>query len=89
MCMSQTCVDVIFDPSAKLIERGRNATRLLATLAPSIINMDVAPVSAMACLGPIVFAGNVGNMSATCRRHVDLSPILTRHVCRGRHTKAK
>ena len=33
-------------------------------------------------------AGNVGNMSATCRRRANLSPILTRHACRGRHILA-
>jgi hypothetical protein len=26
---------------------------------------------------------------ATCRQRVDLSPIWTRHACRGRHTIAK
>ena len=34
-------------------------------------------------------AGNVGDMSATCRRRVDLSQILARHVCRVRHKIAK
>jgi hypothetical protein len=30
-------------------------------------------------------AGNVGNMSATCRRRVNLSPIWTRYACQGQH----
>ncbi len=49
-------MDLILDPSAKLIERGHTVMRRLATLALSIINMDVAPVSAMARLGAIVTA---------------------------------
>jgi hypothetical protein len=32
-------------------------------------------------------AGNVGNMSATCRQRVDLSQILARHVCCVRHKR--
>ena len=54
--MSHTCVDLILEPSGKLIERGRTAMHWLATLAPSIIKMDVALVSTMARLGAIVTA---------------------------------
>ncbi len=54
MFMSHTCVDLILEPSGKLIERGFNAMRWLATTAPSMMKMDVAPVSAMARLGAIV-----------------------------------
>ena len=31
---------------------------------------------------PVPLSGNVGDMSATCRRRADLLPILTRHACR-------
>ncbi len=30
----------------------------------------------------------VSDMSATCRRHVEKSPIFEQHACRGRHTLA-
>ncbi len=43
-------------PSGKLLVSGLAATRLLATLVPSMMNMEVAPVSAMAWLGAIVTA---------------------------------
>ncbi len=54
MFMSHMCVDLILEPSGKLIERGFNAVHRLATTAPSMMKMDVAPVSAMARLGAIV-----------------------------------
>ena len=54
MCMSHTCVDFICVPSGKLIIRGFTAMRLLATSAPSIMKMEVAPVSAIAQFGEIV-----------------------------------
>ena len=54
MFMSHTCVDLILEPSGKFIERGFNAVRRLATTAPSMMKMDVAPVSAMARSGAIV-----------------------------------
>ncbi len=56
MCMSHTCVDFIRVPSGKLIVRGFTAVRLLATSAPSIMKMEVAPVSAIAQFGAIVIA---------------------------------
>ena len=54
MFMSHTCVDLILEPSGKFIERGFNAVHRLATTAPSIMKMDVAPVSAMARSGAII-----------------------------------
>ena len=54
MCMSHTCVDFIRVPSGKLIVRGFTAMHLLATSAPSIMKMEVAPVSAIARFGAIV-----------------------------------
>ncbi len=51
MFISHTCVDWILLPSGKLIMRGDTAMRLLSMAAPSMMNMDVAPVSAIAwCL---------------------------------------
>jgi hypothetical protein len=47
--MSHMCVDLTFVPSGKLIDSGLVATRLLSTGVPSMMNIAVAPVSAMAC----------------------------------------
>ncbi len=52
--MSHTRVDLICFPSGKFIVRGDVAGRLLSTSAPSIIKMEVAPVSAIAWLVAIV-----------------------------------
>ena len=49
MVMSQQCVDLIFDPSGRLMVRGFVATRLLSTGVPSIMKIAVAPVSMIAC----------------------------------------
>ena len=49
MLMSQQCVDLIFDPSGRLIVSGFFATLLFATGVPSIMKIAVAPVSIMAC----------------------------------------
>jgi hypothetical protein len=54
--MSHTCVDCTFAPSGKFIFRGDKAAHLLLTLAPSIMKIDVAPVSAMAWFVAIVRA---------------------------------
>ena len=56
MTMSHTCVDCTCLPSGKLIVSGLTATRLLSKLAPSVMKMKVAPVSAMACVVTIVNA---------------------------------
>jgi hypothetical protein len=52
--MSHTCVDFIFLPSGMLMHKGLLVRRLFTTSAPSIMNMDVAPVSAMAWVGVVV-----------------------------------
>ena len=49
MLMSQQCVDLIFDPSGRLIVSGFVATCLFSTGVPSMMNIAVAPVSMMAC----------------------------------------
>jgi hypothetical protein len=54
--MSHTCVDRSFVPSGKFIVRGDKVICLLSMLAPSIMKMDVAPVSAMAWFVAIVRA---------------------------------
>ena len=54
--MSQTCEDWTWLPSGKLIWSGLVATRLLTTSTPSIMKMDVAPVSAIAWSCAIVTA---------------------------------
>ncbi len=53
ICTSHTCVDWIILPSDKLIVRGAVAMRLLATSAPSMMNIDVALVSAIAWFAAI------------------------------------
>jgi len=54
--MSQTCVDLTFFPLGKLMMSSLVAMRLLTTSMPSMIKMDVAPVSAIARFRPIVMA---------------------------------
>ena len=67
--MSQTCDDATFLPSGKLIVRGLVAGLLLITSTPSIIKIEVAPVSAMACVVAIVtaFRYSVDGLPGTCR----------------------
>jgi hypothetical protein len=52
--MSQMCVDVTLLPSGRLIVIGLFVLRRFLTGVPFIINIEVAPVSAMACVGAIV-----------------------------------
>jgi hypothetical protein len=44
MFILHTCVEYIFLPSGKLIVRGVRVTRLLSTGAPSMMNIDIAPL---------------------------------------------
>ncbi len=46
--MLQICIDIICLPSGKLIVRRVLATRLLTMTRPSMMNMDIVPVSAIA-----------------------------------------
>ena len=50
MFISHTCVECTFLPSGKLIVRGVRVTHLLLTGAPSMMNIDIGPVSTMAWL---------------------------------------
>jgi hypothetical protein len=63
--MSQTCVDNTFLPSGKLIVSGFSAIRLLSTSAPSMMKMEVAPVSVMAWVVAIVIALRYCGMGLT------------------------
>ena len=54
--MSQMCVDHIVVPSGKFILSGLVAIRLLSTSALSMMNIAVAPVSAMALFAAMVSA---------------------------------
>ena len=54
--MSHVCVDITRRPSGKLIVIGRSAIFLLTTSAFSMMNIDVAPVSAIACVDAMVRA---------------------------------
>ena len=52
--MSQMCVGVTLLPSGRLIVIGSLVRRRFLTGVPFIMNIEVAPVSAMACVGAIV-----------------------------------
>ncbi len=54
MVMSHRCVNFIILPSGMLMLKGLPVQCLFTTLAPSIMNMDVAPVSAVAWVDAIV-----------------------------------
>jgi hypothetical protein len=47
--MSHTCVDLTFLPLGRFIVNGFEVLRLLTTLTPSMIKVDVAPVSTIGC----------------------------------------
>jgi hypothetical protein len=73
--MLHTCVDLICFPSGKFIIRGDVAGRLLSTSAPSIIQMEVAPVSAIAWLVAIVSALRCCGMGVQTMRR-PLTPLI-------------
>ncbi len=54
--MSYMCVDVTLLPSGKLIVIGLFVVRRFLTSVPFMMNIEVAPVSAIACVGAIVIA---------------------------------
>ncbi len=54
--MSHRCVDLTWLPSGKLIVDCFVAGRMFLMGVPSIMNMDVAPVSTIACIAAIVIA---------------------------------
>jgi hypothetical protein len=56
MVMLHACVDCTLRPSGRFIVNGFDATCLFATLMPSMTNMDVAPVSVIACNVAIMMA---------------------------------
>jgi hypothetical protein len=56
MFISHTCVDWILLRSGNLIVRGDTAMHLLSTAEPSMMNIDVAPMSAIAWCFAIVRA---------------------------------
>jgi len=53
---SQMCVDDTLLPSGKLIVIGLFVVRRFLTGVPFMMNIEVAPVSAIACVGAIVIA---------------------------------
>jgi hypothetical protein len=53
---SHICIDLTFRPSGMLMVKGFVVTLLLTTSTASIMKMDVAPVSAIACVDAIVMA---------------------------------
>ncbi len=56
MSTSHMCVDTIFFPSKRLMCVGFVAMQMLLAGVPAITNIDVAPVSATACVGAICIA---------------------------------
>ena len=47
--MSHVCVDFTFVPSSRLMVSGRMASRRFSHGVPSMMNIEVAPVSAISC----------------------------------------
>jgi hypothetical protein len=56
IAISQMWVDLTFHPSGMLIVKGLIVILLLTTSSPSIMKMEVAPVSVIACVDVIVIA---------------------------------
>jgi hypothetical protein len=54
--LCHTCVDITLLPSGKLIVIGLFVVRRFLTGMPFMMNIEVAPVSAIACVGAIVIA---------------------------------
>ena len=54
--MSQMCVDDTLLPSGKLIVIGLFVVQRFLTGVPFMMNIEVAPVSAIVCVGAIVIA---------------------------------
>ena len=79
ICMSHTCVYLICFPSGKLIVRGDIAGHLLSTSAPSIIKMEVAPMSAIAWLVAIVSALRYCGMG--CPNNAQAVNAIDWHTC--------
>jgi hypothetical protein len=74
--MLHTCVDCTLRSSGRLISNGLDATHLFATLTPSMTNMDVAPVSAIACNVTIVMA-----FKALCEVGPNNAWVKVAHAC--------
>jgi hypothetical protein len=64
-----TCIDYTFLPSGMLMVIGLVAMHLLLTSTPSIIKIDVVPVSAMACRVAIVIPFIVSSVGAPNNTH--------------------
>jgi hypothetical protein len=79
--MSHTCVDHIVLPSGKFIVRADKAIRLLSTSAPSIMKIDVAPVSVMAWFVAIVSTFEYCGMGLPNKA----CAIATIEVCAGKY----
>ena len=54
--MSHVCVDITFVPSGRLIVSGRTARSRFLHGVPSMMKIEVAPVSAIACDAAIAIA---------------------------------
>ncbi len=79
MVMLQTCVDIICHPLGMLIFKGFAAGILLTTSMPSMMKIEVAPVSAIAWVDAIVIAFRysfVGLPHNTCTAATSNKPEL-------------
>jgi hypothetical protein len=76
MAMSHMCVDCTLCPSGRLIVNGLDATHLFTTSTPSMINMDVAPGSPIACNVMIVMA-----FKALCEVGPKNARVAVAHAC--------
>jgi hypothetical protein len=54
MAMLHTCVDRTLRPPGKLMVNGFDVVCIFKTSMPSMMNMDIVPVSAIACVVAIV-----------------------------------
>jgi hypothetical protein len=75
MLMLQMCVNITLFPLGKLIVRGFFATCKFATSAPSMIKIDIAPVSTIAlhsgtgAIGYTASAGPLLQVTSVCTKY--------------------
>ena len=63
MVMSHMCVECTISPLGRFMVRGSIALRMFFMGVPAITKIDVAPVSAMACVSE-----NASTLGTPCRR---------------------
>ncbi len=76
IAMLHTCVDRTLSPSGRLIVNGFDAVHLLTTSMLSIMNMNIALVSVIACVAAIVIA-----IKASCEVGSNNARAAVAHAC--------